>query len=115
MMFLSPSYAKWTEVGANASGMTFYVDFELIKKYGGYVYWYDLIDLFKPDQDGDTSYKGYRQGDCKLLRYKYLHSSFHKKKMGGGTGVTVTPKNPEWKYPNPNSVKEVILKSVCSK
>ena len=35
--------------------------------------------------------------------------------MGRGTGVTVTPKNPEWKYPNPNSVKEVVLKSVCSK
>ena len=115
IVFLSPSYAKWTEMGANVSGMTFFVDFERIRRHGGYVYWYDLIDLLKPDKDGDTSYKGYRQGDYKLFRYKYLNSSFHQKPMGRGTGVSVTPKNPEWKYPNPNSVKEVVLKSVCSK
>jgi hypothetical protein len=89
--------------------------FERIRKHGGYVYWYDLIDLLKPDKDGYVSYKGYRQGDCKLFRYKYLNSSFYKKPMGGGTGKTVTPKKPEWKYSNPNSVKEVVLKSVCSK
>jgi hypothetical protein len=115
MIFSSPSYAKWTEVGTNTSGMTFYVDFERIRKHGGYVYWYDLIDLLKPDKDGDVSYKGYRQGDCKLFRYKYLNSSFYKKTYGGGTGKTVTPENPEWKYPNPNSMKGGVLKSVCSK
>ena len=67
IVFLSPSYAKWTEMGANVSGMTFFVDFERIRRHGGYVYWYDLIDLLKPDKDGDTSYKGYRQGDYKLF------------------------------------------------
>ena len=113
-MFSSPSYSKWTKMGQNGSGMIFYVDFERIRKIDGYVYWYDLIDLFKPDKDGDTSYKGYRQGDCNLLRYKYLNSSFHKEPMGGEIGVTVTPKNQEWKYPHANSVKEPILKSVCS-
>jgi hypothetical protein len=54
-------------MGANVSGMTFFVDFERIRRHGGYVYWYDLIDLLKPDKDGDTSYKGYRQGDYKLF------------------------------------------------
>jgi hypothetical protein len=115
VFFTFPSYAEWTRVGKNASGMTFYVDFERIRKIDGYVYWYDLIDLFKPDKDGDTSYKGYRQGDCRLHRYKYLNSSFHKQSMGGGIGATVTPENPKWKYPSPNSVKELILKSVCSR
>jgi hypothetical protein len=77
--------------------------------------WYGLIDLLKPDKDGDRSYKGYRQGDCKLFRYKYLNNSFHKNPMGGGTSVTVAPKNPEWKYPNTNTMEELVLKSVCSK
>ncbi len=115
IIYSSPSYAKWTKIGKNESGMTFYLDFQRIEKHNGYVYWYDLIDLLKPDKDGDISYKGYRQGDCTSFRYKYLNSSFHKKPMGRGTGVTVTPKNPEWKYPNPSSIKEVVLKSVCSK
>ena len=56
-----------------------------------------------------------RREDCKLLRHKYLISSFHKEPMGGGIGATATPGNPEWKYPNPNSVKELILKSICSR
>jgi hypothetical protein len=115
VMFSSLSHADWTRVGENGSGMTFYVDFEKIIKHDGYVFWYGLINLLKPDKDGDTSYKGYRQGDCKLVRYKYLTSSFHKEPMGGGTGVTVSPKNPEWKYPNPNSVKQVVLETVCNK
>jgi hypothetical protein len=58
IIFFSPSYAKLTEMSVNGSGMTFYVDFELIRKHSGYVYWYDLIDLLKPDKDGDPSYQG---------------------------------------------------------
>ena len=34
--------------------------------------------------------------------------------MGGGSPQTVTPKNPEWKYPPPNFSSESILKQVCS-
>ena len=114
VLFSSPSYAKWTKVSENMSGDTFYVDFERIRKHGGYVYFWQLDDYLKPTKYGDLSDKMYRQGDCKLFRFKYLSLSFHKEPMGGGTGDTYSPKNPEWEYPPPNSAQETILKTVCS-
>ena len=52
VMFSSLSYAEWTKVGVGGDGNTYYIDFERIKKHGGYVYWWDLNDLLKPDKDG---------------------------------------------------------------
>jgi hypothetical protein len=109
--------AGWTEVIKSVDGDTFYVDFERMRKHGGYVYWWDLTDYPKPTKHGTLSSKVYTQGDCKLFRYKYLSYSFHKEPMGGGTGDVQEPvkKHQGWKYPPPNSVYENILKSVCSR
>jgi hypothetical protein len=98
------------------NGTTFYVDFERIRKHGGYVYYWYLTDYLKP-KFGDLSGKIYNQGDCKLFRHKSLSFSFHKEPMGGGTGDVQEPvkKQQGWKYPPPNSVDELILKSVCSR
>ena len=97
-------------------GTTFYVDFERIRKHGGYVYWWDLTDYLKPTKDGDLSLKSYKQGDCKLFRYKYLSITESKEPMGGGTGDTppVPEKYKDWVYPSPNTVNEYILKRVCA-
>ena len=116
VMFSSPSYAEWTKVSESVDGTTSYVDFERIRKHGGYVYWWDMLDYLKPDKYGHLSSKSYKQGDCKLFRHKSLSFSFHKEPMGGGRPSTSfnTP-DKEWRYPPPNSVNEEILKSVCSK
>ena len=109
----TPVFAEWTKVGVDVNGNTFYVDFERIRKHGGYVYWWELIDILKPTKQGALSGKVYKQGDCKLFRSKGLSFSHHKEPMGGGTGDISNPKNPEWNYPSPNSSDETILKSVC--
>jgi len=115
VMFSSTSYAEWSEVGESMSGNTFYVDFERIRKHDGYVYWWELNDLSKPDEDGDLSYKYYTQGECKLFRYKTLTVSYHKQSMGKGSGSQKTYENPQWEYPSPNSVVEFVLTKVCSR
>jgi hypothetical protein len=117
LMFSTPSYAKWEKVTENTIGDTYYVDFGRIRKHGGYVYFWRLDDYLKPTKTGILSGKTYKQGDCKLFRYKFLSFSFHKEPMGGGTGEVSEPlgKNGNWKYPSPNSVNETILKQVCSR
>ena len=115
VMFSSPSYAEWTKVYENVSGDTFYVDFERIRKHGGYVYYWRLRDGLKPSKQGTLSAKVYHQGDCKLFRYKSLSYSFHKEPMGRGTGNIDNKPDKEWNYPSPNSVIEDILKKVCSR
>ena len=113
LMFSTPSYGEWTKVGKSPNGNTFYVDFERIRKHGGYVYFWELGDFLKLES-GYLSYKMYHQGDCKLFRFKYLSDSYYKEPMGGGTpsaSSNVVDKN--WTYPPPNSSDETILKSVC--
>jgi hypothetical protein len=114
VMFSSSSYAGWTIVEESVDGNTFYVDFERIRKHDGYVYWWQLTDYLRPIVGGYLSSKIYKQGDCKLFRFKGLSYSHHKEPMGGGTGGINTPTQ-DWTYPSPTSSGETILKSVCNR
>ena len=109
----STSFAEWKKVGENV-GATFYVDFERIRKHDGYVYFWRLFDLLKPNSIGTMSGKAYIEGDCKKFRYKRLSFSYHKGSMGGGEiGETSNTPDKEWRYPPPDSVRETVLKVVC--
>jgi len=57
VMFSSTSFAEWKKVGENVDGDTFYVDFDRIRKHGGYVYFWSLGDLLKPFESGTLSVK----------------------------------------------------------
>ena len=114
LMFSSTSFAEWTEVSKNIRGDTFYVDFERIRKVDGYVYYWQLTDLLKPTQElGVLSAEIYHEGDCNLFRFKVLSNVFHQQSMGRDVGKTFSPKNPEWEYPRPTSVTEIVLNTVC--
>lgn len=113
VMFPSASFAEWTRMSENERGTTYYLDFERIRKVDGYVYWWTLSDSLKPNQSGAFSAKVYMQSDCKLFRSKSISLSFHKEPMGGGLGESVSPKDPKWRYPPPNSAFEASLKAVC--
>jgi hypothetical protein len=114
-MFSSPSFAEWKKVEESVDGDTYYVDFERIRKHGGYVYWWELVYYLKPTKYGDFSFESYQQGDCKLFRYKHLSSTLHIEPMGRGTpSLSSNKPDKEWRYPSPKSVNEIILKSVCA-
>jgi hypothetical protein len=113
-MLSTTTFANWTKVDESAIG-NHYVDFDKIRTQNGFVYFWTLLDLLKPDPDGDLSYKNYKQGDCKLFRFKSLSFSFHKEPMGDGAGETGSPENPEWNYPSPNSGDKMTLKLVCGR
>ena len=109
----STSFAEWTKVTSNVQG-TLYIDFERIRKQGGYVYYWILIDYLGPTETGTLSGKVYKQGDCKLFRLKFLSVTNYTKPMGGGTGETYTINDGEWQYALPDSTFETSLKSACS-
>ena len=113
VMFSFTSFAELESTAVSASGNTHYVDFEKLRKQDGYVYFWDLNDLAKPDKDGDLSYALYIQGDCKLFRFKVLTEVYYKQNMGRGTPTNNPKKNPQWTYPTPNSVSETVLEEVC--
>jgi len=115
VMFSSPSYSEWTKLSKNQKS-DFYVDFERIRKQGGYVFFWLLSNYYRTDHEGDLSDKAYLESDCKSFRYKNLSNLFHKEPMGKGmVSSTDNPKNPEWNYPPPNTPIEYIIKQVCSR
>ena len=64
IIFSSTGFADWIFSSEDISQTKFYFDTERIRKHDGYVYHWALIDLLKPDKDGDLSYTAYFQGDC---------------------------------------------------
>ena len=99
-------------VSENVDGTTSYVDFDGIRKVGGFVYFWELNDYSKPSQEY-LSDKIYHQVDCKLNRVKNLRLSFYVEPMGRGIGETLGLPD-EWKDISPNSVEEIVLEKVCN-
>ena len=107
------SYGEWKYITVGLDNTSFYIDFEKTKKIDGYLYYWVLSDLLKPDKDGDFSYIGYIQGDCKFSRFMYLSEFYYKQPMGIGNAITNTKKNPKWRYPSPGSIDETLLEEIC--
>ena len=114
-MFSSTSYAGWTKVSFLDEGVNFYVDFERIRKHGGYIYYWSLSDYLKPSPEGNLSAKSYTQGDCKLFRAMTLSEHRYTGPMGSGNLRVWTPNESQkrWIYAPPRSVMEEKLKAVC--
>jgi len=116
LVFSSPTYAGWMEI-IKGNGITFYVDFDTIKKHDGYVYYWELGDYLKPNEFGDLSAKIYREVDCKLFRFKVLGDSYYTEPMGRGTpSASSNIADKEWSdLRTLNSAAHSVLKKVCSK
>jgi len=115
LVFSSPSYSEWEEVVTNVNGTIYYVDYERIRKRGGFTYYWELSDRTKPNSGGTLSAKVYFQVDCNLFRYKYLSDWYYKRHMGQGSAYTSsTTPDEDWNYPSPDSSVEYVLESVCS-
>ena len=113
-MFASPSYSKWEMSLINGNGVTFFIDFERVRKNDGYVYFWYLQNYNKINKAGFLSFKFYTQADCKIFRYKLLAFHTHKEPMGKDIGNSSTPTD-EWRYASPNTSMEKLLKDVCSR
>lgn len=109
LLFSSASSAEWTRLDISVSGGVFYVDFDRIRKRDGHVYYWNMLDDMKGQYNSVISYT---QGDCQTFRSRTLQATGYSQNMGRGT-VTNDPSKYNWKYPNPNTADEGILKSVC--
>ena len=107
------SYGEWIKYEIkDTGGNTYYIELDTIKEHGGYVYYWELIDLLKPLKSGTMSSKAYKQGDCGVNRYKELSVIFNKQPMGEGSGETYNPPD-KWRYPTPGSIFGDLLMHAC--
>lgn len=109
--------ADWTEVSVGDDGTTSYIDFDRIRKNGGYVYYWVMSDWLEPTS-GVFSDVTYHKGDCDEFKTKWLTINYHKEPMGQGelhpASGEPSDAGRNWRYPVPKSVGEKILNIVCS-
>ena len=98
-----------------ANDVTFYLDFERIRKHDGYVYYWTLGDYSTRTRSGSASAIDYWRGDCELYRTKNLTQTQYRGQMAKGEILVMFKEDIDWTYPTPNSPNEYILKVVCSR
>ena len=113
LMFSTPSYGEWTKM-LETNERNYYVDIDSIRKQGGYIYFWQLSDYFKPSPSGRLSGKIYKQVDCKLFRIKVLSDQYYNERMGRGPIASYSNEpDKNWRYPSPNSINEKIQNIIC--
>ncbi len=112
LLFPSTSFGEWKWLGKSEDGNGFYVD-DGIKKHDGFVYYWIMTDLIRPNRLGIMSSKVYTQGDCNRLRFKEISGVFYTESMGRGTGESSTRPSQSWQYFSPDSVGGNLLRIVC--
>ena len=116
VIMTSVAHAEWTKVDENYDGDVFYVDFERIRKHNGKVYFWHLSDYTKPVPPNIFSMKWYFEAECGRFAYRALSISHFSSQMGEGTHLNADKElgKTNWRYPQPHSNAEVMLKAVCN-
>lgn len=114
VLFSSASFAEWTKV-AESSSVTFYIDFERIKKKDGFVYVWTLHDRLMPSITGDYSDKTLLQIDCVEQQYDTLYLITYDEPMGEGAKTTSAPETMfGWMKSRPSSPIGQIVARACA-
>ena len=115
-LFSSLCFAKWTKVAESVEDVSFYADFNTMRKEAGYIYIWTLDSYAQPHSDGTHSEIHYNQVDCKVFRVMLLDAIFYNKPMGQGSRNKFTADNlNEWLYYPPDTTGAVRLQQICNK
>ena len=112
-LFSTTSWGEWSYVTDNVDGVRFYYDKDRVRKSGKYIYIWTLIDLLKPNEYGSLSSTSYTELDCSIFRFKNLKHQFYNKSMDEGKMTGYFTPLDEWKYPQLDSVIEVMYNKIC--
>ena len=107
---------NWIFIGSNfATGSKFYIDDNSIKKSGGYVYFWYLLDRLRPNAFGDHSVKMYTMANCPLKRHKVLEFVYFSQSMAKGPGEHSKVDYPVYIDDGPSSISRQIEDWACIK
>jgi hypothetical protein len=113
LLVAQPAWAEWVWVTSSSEGSHTYVDPTTLRVSGKTRRMWELVDLNKPDKDGDLSYRFYREYDCAEERTRSLQGSYFTENAGGGTRTGGFSTPADWAYIEPGSVGATKLKVVC--
>ena len=114
LVMSSVAYAEWILVTTDKLLTNYYVDYKRIRKHDGKVYYWELGELLRTDQNGMRSAIIYIEAECGRFRFRYLNQTYYNDMMGSGEVLfSNNTSDKEWNYPPPNSPRDTILEFVC--
>jgi len=112
---LFDSDSKW-QYYATDDESRFYVDINKVRKHGGHVYFWGLVDYKKPeDGTGVLSQKMFYEVNCKLFKWRVLVQKYYRTQMGEGTSHNSYEESTNWFYAAPGDEMEPLISSVCNR
>ena len=106
------SFAEWYKIGVTDNG-NFYLDVDRIRSDNNYTYYWEMVDLNKPTEQGTSSIQRYIKADCTIIRFKTLQYVFYDGNMGSGKKQMQDSTVKDWKYFSPGAIGEDILEKAC--
>ena len=101
------------EQGVGLKGAEIYLDHDSIRKAGGYVYMWGLINYLDPDEWGDLSAKRYKKIDCDSSRVQQLEIEVFDSHFAKGKLVSLGKATTEWHYIRPDSAGGIVIGKAC--
>ena len=106
--------AEWVWVAADVDEVTYYADFDTIRKSGNMVKMWVMEDDKIAEKLDVLSAKHKDEFDCNKKQYRSLFYSLHSGHMGGGETLFIHNERGDWHTPHPDSIAADVLKFACS-
>ena len=114
MMLAGSACADW-EKYSSSDGDEFFFDPSTVRKSGNFSKVWEIINL-PSTKDGVYSYRMRTEYDCFNEKFRFLYSSTHTKKFGGGeTLESSSVPDKHWSEIPPNSSSRILHAIVCAK
>ena len=114
IFFSSSVIGEWISVTKDVRGYEHFIDLKKININGHERSYYWLENYPKIDQFGSSSALTYELIDCRVLRVQRFKYVFYSGFMGKGKIENEIDLEPEWIYPNPDSIMEARIRFVCN-
>lgn len=114
LFFSSSVFGEWISVTKDVQGYEHFIDLKKININGHERSYYWLENYPETDQFGSSSALTYELIDCRVLRIQRFKYVFYSGFMGKGKIANEIDLEPEWIYPNPDSVMEARIRFVCN-
>ena len=117
LLFPKVIYAEWINLYDTLEGHKFYYNSETVKRNGNFIFYHQMIDLFKPMKINDEyflSMKSYLKINCTNFDVQPHSVKAFDEPLGEGNMVLKEfHSNAEWEKQGPNSTDVAINKYLC--
>lgn len=110
----SPSRAEWQFVGGTARA-DYYIEAASVRQDGNRRQVLEMLNLKKPDSQGNRSYLVLYEYECSTARARILRSACFDGPMGGGNKTAECQTPGDWSQPDADSAALVKLRLVCDR